>query len=280
MIGRALAFTGHTVFRRLLGAVALLALYSLVDDYFWGWLHEHVPVPNEVRTLLGAALSVLLVLRTNTAYDRWWEGRKLWGQLINDCRNLALKVQTMVAAPELEKARLAVAIGAFPRRLCEHLRAATPAVPHAPAEAAGKIFQRLQGWREAGFLDGHTHQMLDRHASALMDICGACERIRNTPLPLSHRALIPQLLICYLVLLPVDMPSTWGSMVVVCALGYFLLGLELIAEELEQPFGLDSDDLPMEQFCQTIRRSADEALVRDPQEKEDGPQGGGPGGRE
>ena len=72
-------------------------------------------------SLIGFVISLLLVFRTNTAYDRWWEGRKKWGALVNDTRNLAIKIETSVNLPESRDV-LRRMIANFPFAMKEHLR--------------------------------------------------------------------------------------------------------------------------------------------------------------
>ncbi len=268
MLKRIVAFFGHTVFKRLCVAVVLLAIYSALDVFVETSLNDDIHFPDGVQAVLGGVLSLLLVFRTNSAYDRWWEARKLWGSLVNDTRNLALKVRTLVHVPQAERKRAGEVIMAFPNALRDHLRGrrspyGPEGVHHVPLYLARAMFEHVNRWKESGAIDGFTQTVLDRHVSAYMDIAGACERIRNTPLPLSHRALIPQVLLCYLLVLPISLPDNLWTIVVTCTVGYFMLGLEFIAEELEEPFGHDSDDLPLEAFCANMERSVLEVLNED-----------------
>jgi len=265
MLKRIFAFFNHTVFKRLCAAVFLLAMYSALDVFVETSLNDDIHFPDGVQAVLGGVLSLLLVFRTNSAYDRWWEARKQWGQLVNDSRNLALKVRSLVHIPPAERRRTGEIIMAFPHSLRDHLRGrrsphGPEGVNHVPLYLARVMFDKINGWRQSNAIDGWTQQVLDRHVAAWMDIAGACERIRNTPLPLSHRALIPQILLCYMLVLPISLPDNLWTILVTCTVGYFMLGLEFIAEELEEPFGHDSDDLPLEQFCANIDRSVQEAL--------------------
>lgn len=268
MLKRIFAFFNHTVFKRLCVAVFLLAMYSALDVFVETSLDDDIHFPDGVQAVLGGVLSLLLVFRTNSAYDRWWEARKQWGQLVNDSRNLALKVRTLVHIPLAERRRTGELIMAFPQALREHLRGrrsphAPDGINHVPLYLARQMLEKVNHWREAGAIDGFTQTVLDRHVAAWMDIAGACERIRNTPLPLSHRALIPQILLCYMLVLPISLPDNLWTILVTCTVGYFMLGLEFIAEELEEPFGHDSDDLPLEQFCATIERSVQETMAEE-----------------
>ena len=221
-----------------------------------------------------AVLGLLVGFRTKIAYDRWWEGRVLWGQLVNHSRNLCLKARELARPDAGERAAFAALVAAFPVALMRHLRgpvrlaevpgfAAEPATPvHVPAHVAGRVIAAVADWRRAGRLDGHAHQMLDVHATALMDVCGGCERIRTTALPGSYLSLLRHGLLFGLLVTPWAVVPALGWWVIpVQAVGvYFVFGIELTAEEVEQPFGDDGDDLPLETYCETIRKSANDIL--------------------
>jgi putative membrane protein len=230
-----------------------------------GWL--------SVSGLVNAVvLGALVGFRTKAAYDRWWEGRVLWGQLTNDSRNLCLKAVALAAPPAEDRRELARLVAAFAAALMRHLRGAPPTIPgfahdpysprHGPAHVAGMVFGLLARWRNDGRIDGHALQLLDAHAQALMNVCGGCERIRNTPLPGSYLSLLRHGLILSFLLLPWCMINSLGiwALVLQGFVVYFLFGVELIAEEVENPFGFDPDDLPLERFCETIRENAAEIL--------------------
>lgn len=266
-------FLGSSVFRRTSSCVLGLTAYTAAGNFLQDYYQNDILLPAGGQALFGAALSVLLVLRTNSAYDRWWEGRKLWGQLTNECRNLAVKLRVMA---DVEPAELALArrwLAAFPACLRDHLRQGVSdetlsrlpepvaeGQSHVPGFVSSRLLALVRRWRDQGKLHRLDHHLIDRHISALLDICGGCERIRNTPLPLSHRALIPQLLVVYLVLAPVGMDTNPWNLVLVAGVGYFLIGLELVAEDIEEPFGLDLDDLPLDRLCDNIGRFASETL--------------------
>jgi ion channel-forming bestrophin family protein len=229
---------------------------------------------NQFALLNTAILGLLVSFRTKIAYDRWWEGRILWGSLVNHSRNLCLKARELAGIEGDERAAFVKLVAAFPIALMKHLRGpvtfqelpgfeSDPAAPaHVPAEIAGRVMAALQSWRSAGRIDGHTHQIIDTHAAALMDICGACERIRNTPLASAYLSLLRHGLVFGFAFTPwalVQSLELWIVPVQSVAV-YFLFGIELTAEEVEQPFGFDRDDLPLETYCDTIRKSAEDIL--------------------
>jgi len=214
-------------------------------------------------------LGLLLVFRTNTAYDRWWEGRKLWGQLVNDSRNFAIKLKTCVRAEPRDKLQLARRWIAFATALKGHLRGSirlrdlpefadsTDDPQHVPAYIAQSIYDRIERWKQNEQLGGFELLFLDTHMAALMNICGGCERILKTPLAPSYRAFIRQSIAIYLVTLPwgiVDLMH-WWVVIVVPLVGYFMIGIEVIAEDVEEPFGDGGDDLQLDDVCRAIERS-------------------------
>ena len=127
---------------------------------------------------------------------------------------------------------------------------------------AGRVFALLEKWRTGGRLDGHGRQVIDPHAAALMDVAGACERIRNTPLPGSYLSLLRHGLVLSFLLMPWHLTQIVGvwALPIQAVIVYFLFGVELTAEELESPFGFDGDDLPLERYCDTIAKNAAEIL--------------------
>jgi putative membrane protein len=120
----------------------------------------------------------------------------------------------------------------------------------------------LQAERAAERITEMDLLVLDPHARGLMDVCGACERIKATPIPLSYRSLLRHGLVLYLFTTPwlIAEQLMWWTVAVTALLAYFLLGVEATAEDIEEPFGRDGDDLDLSNYCDTIRRSADEAL--------------------
>ncbi|MBY0358365.1 MAG: hypothetical protein K2W82_10225 [Candidatus Obscuribacterales bacterium] len=228
-------------------------------------------------------MGLLLVFRTNSAYERWWEGRKLWGQLVNDSRNMCLKVKTFVPVSDAEKARLGELVISFAYALKHHLRGTTPSDPlpglgpvtaqeakNLPVYTAGRIYEVLMEWERGGQLDNFTQLRLDPHARAYMDITGACERIKNSPLALSYRAFMRQGITLNLIALPwyiVPELDIWWSIPVILIGSYFLIGLELIAEDIEDPFGEDGDDLPLDSICAGIRSTVSDILNLQKQQK-------------
>ncbi|MBX9789569.1 MAG: hypothetical protein K2Y37_11700 [Pirellulales bacterium] len=253
----------------MMPAVVLYALAVALIEL--GLMNEALQVQSNIAALLGAVLGLLLVFRTNTAYDRWWEGRKLWGQLVNDSRNLAIKARSFAAENQADLRDFGNLIISFAFELKAHLREAPPTAEigdaaqqplHMPMSVASRIVSRIMLWKRDARIDGFETMMLDTHARSLMDICGACERIRKTPIARGYLVFIRKCILVYLLALPWGIVNDFGlwTVVVTAIVAYFMIGLELVAEDVEEPFGLGSDDLQLEEYCRTIRRSVEEVV--------------------
>lgn len=251
------------VWRRLDLSVLLIGIYTAGVAAFFHATHFEPPQWGAITAALTAlVLSPLLTFRNRESYDRWWEARRLWGQLINDSRNLIVKVKSLKAIKDVECQLVGRTIAEFAVALKLRLRG-TGGPTHRPLELSSELFRTVESWRAAGRISELQVVWLDPHLRALMDICGACERILTSPLPLSYRALLRHGLVLYLLTLPwflADQLGYW-AVAAVGLLAYFLLGIELTAEDVENPFGRDGDDLALASYCETIRKSVEEVLA-------------------
>jgi len=227
---------------------------------------------NMVHSLLGFVISLLLVFRTNTSYDRWWEGRRLLGELTNVSRNLAIKIKSL----KLDKAEeefFNYAIPKYAFALKEHLREKlyfgknsflieVDAGKHIPNQIAGRLFSRAYDLHAEGKITGEQLIILSTDLNRFTDICGGCERIKKTPIPFSYSAFIKKFMFLYVITLPFGWVFSLGFYVILIVpfVLYVLASLELIAEEIEDPFGLDANDLPVDQICDNIEKHVGEIL--------------------
>ncbi len=269
---------------KLLPLMLIVGLYSVGVSY-WEieYLHlsdkswvKNVPI---MHNLLGFAISILLVFRTNTAYDRWWEGRKLWGALVNNSRNLALKLSAMLdQAESSDRQFFRKTIPLYATALKEHLQSegtrfmldekAHPELAgidkekHVPNQIAGLLLQRLYQLQQGGKLTAEQMLLLNGEVSAFTDICGACERIKNTPIPYSYTAFIKKFIFIYVMTLPFGYVFSLGYFVapMVMFVFYVLASMELVAEEIEDPFGHDFNDLPMGKLASNIEKHVQEII--------------------
>lgn len=266
--------TMHSVSRFVLGVTlyAVLAVYVETRTRY----HLYVEMPADLHAAFALVLGWLLVFRTNTAYDRWWEARKLWGGLVNVSRNLAIKACDLCHTDHAEQRAFCTSIVAFSYALKDHLRegATLQSLPgfadiedqpeHVPGYLMTRIYRQIRAWKAAGQIDGDDMRVLDAEARQFLDICGGCERIRKTLVVRSYRRFARQCVGLYLVTFPwgiVDSFRLW-TVPLTAIVTYFMLGLEIVAEHVEEPFGYDEDDLDLERLCETIHVTVHEILDR------------------
>ncbi|MGN8054791.1 bestrophin family protein [Pedobacter sp. 22163] len=264
-------------FRKLWPLMLAVAIFSgLVAfaelNFFQLSKSSYVTNIGMMHSLLGFVLSMLLVFRTNTAYDRWWEGRKLLGSLTNVSRNLALKIKALKLTEE-DVRFFEYGIPKYAFALKEHLRERmyfgknsllieVEEGKHIPNQIAGSLINRLYELLEKGAISQEQFIVLSSDFNQFTDICGACERIKNTPIPYSYSAFIKKFIFIYVITLPFGWVFSLGYFVVpiVPFILYVLASLELIAEEIENPFGEDANDLPVDQICTNIEKHVEEIL--------------------
>ena len=225
-----------------------------------------------IHSLLGFVLSLLLVFRTNTAYDRWWEGRKLWGKLVNDSRNFVIKINSILPENDVKnRTQIAKYLRFFPHFLANHLSKESTRLVldedfsdlqkelqhHPPAELVFLLTKKLYQLKKENKISDTEMLFLDTQLSGFLDVCGGCERIKNTPIPYSYSSFIKKFIIFYVMALPVaNVVNLGGFMIPITMFVYYvLMSLELIAEEIEDPFNNDENDIPMEAISQNIERS-------------------------
>ncbi|AKD55867.1 bestrophin family protein [Spirosoma radiotolerans] len=228
--------------------------------------------PGSFLSAMGILLSLLLIFRTNTAYDRFYEGRQAWGELVNNCRNLAIFFNAVLPeGDENSRHFFAKAISNFPFALKNHLRDMTDLseldmvevgerrnlsnFDHKPAGVANQLWVKTEMLYREGHISESQHINLNQYLTTLMDVCGVCERIKSTPIPFSYTLFIKLFIMLYVMMLPFTVITAFGYLTipVVLLTSYILVGLELIGEEIEEPFGFERNDLPLNQLSQLIR---------------------------
>lgn len=270
-------FNKVDTFRKLLPLMLAVAAYSGIIAYLeieiFQLTKDHkLNNIGVMHGVLGFVISLLLVFRTNTAYDRWWEGRKLWGTLTNVSRNLAIKLHAYIHNEE-DKSFFRLMIPNYAFALKNHLRENEDfheldsvldlkSHHHLPNQIACKIFGRLAALQEENRLSDEKMLMLNEEIKSLTDVCGACERIKNTPIPYAYSVFIKKFIFFYVITLPFGWVSNLGYFIipVIVFIFYALTSLEVIAEEIENPFGTDADDLPIDQICHNIRKHVSEII--------------------
>lgn len=269
-------------FRKLFPYILIMGVYSFSIAFFElnyinlrekSWLKEITTV----HSLLGFVISMLLVFRTNSAYDRWWEGRKQWGTLTNISRSLAMKMNGILAKDDAENRDFFKrGIPMFSKALFGFLRsdyskfmldeerydAMLLQSKHAPNHVANIIYQKISELHQEGKITGDQLIILDKEFAELNNVCGACERIKNTPIPYSYSSFIKKFIVFYVVTLPIGLVFSMGYLVTIAVpfIFYVLASMEIIAESIEEPFGIDSDDLPIEQITMNIEKHVNEII--------------------
>ncbi len=270
-------------FRKLIPMMIFIGLYSggiaYLELEFWQ-LSENSHVKNIplMHSTVGFVLSLLLAYRTNTAYERWWEGRKLWGALVNNSRNLAIKLSAYLPHDldnDADRNFFKKAIPAYASVLSKHLLNEEVSQvlfegldleidhhKHHPNQVAKLIFHRANALYTSGKITGDQFYIINAELQSFADICGACERIKNTPIPYSYSAFIKKFIFFYIMTLPFGYVFNLGYYVipVVVFIFYVLASLELIAEEIEDPFGGDDNDLPTKKIAVNIKKHVEELL--------------------
>ena len=253
-----LDFPRSPVFRTLaLDVVAAGAWAALVVWVETDVIRVAVPLGPSFLSILGIILGLLLVFRTNTSYDRWWEGRRLWGQLVNVSRGLAHQLDAYLPAGAAQRVEYGDWLEQFPVTLAAHLRRPRGAPgEHVPNRVVQAMSRAVQRDVANGLLPRETIISLTPVLLAFDDITGACERIRNTPIPFSYSSYVKQFVLLYALIMPFGLVKEFGyGTVIACMFTFFAtMGLELLATEIEEPFGTDRNDLPLDDLADRIGR--------------------------
>ncbi|PCJ66904.1 MAG: hypothetical protein COA58_05480 [Bacteroidetes bacterium] len=265
--------------RILFPEMLLLALFTTALTYLELNYLEDLHIFKDaiaVYSLIGFVLSLLLVFRTNTAYDRWWEGRKKWGELVNNTRTLAIKVRSTTQNKET--------ISFFNRMISNyvfalkwHLRdedeelivELTPgekenfyAASHKPSYISQLMYNKLRHMKNEEDISDIEYLAMDTNLNTFSNITGACERIKNTPMPYSYNLFLKKFIFIYVVTLPIGFVSSfgYGTILIAVFIFYILVSIELLAEEIEDPFGFDDNDLPLDEISTKIKANVGDIL--------------------
>jgi len=254
--------------------------------FFVALLHKFgvsVSMPFLSALIPNIVLGLLLVFRTNTAYERFWEGRKAWGSIVNTVRNLSRQIWVSIDEKEpkdrenkISALRLLIAF-AIATKL--HLRAEPvnselepfmsqsryfklKTMNNPPLEVAFWIGDYLQDQYKHKHLNAHQLTALQSLINILVDNLGACERILRTPIPIAYAIHLKQLLLLYCLALPFQMVRdlTWWTGPIVALISFTLFGIEEIGIEIENPFGHDANDLPLDAICATMKRNIEDLI--------------------
>lgn len=258
-------FHKSDTFRKLFWLMGCMALYSWSIAYLeieiWQLKFKST---SAMHSLLGFVISLLLVFRTNTAYERWWEGRKQWGSLLNVSRNMAIKLIAYVGKETT--LQVAPKIWEYAYALNSHLNRDVSNMngnEHKPNKIASELFSDINNLYKRNKISGEQLLVINAEVSELTNICGACERIKKTPIPYSYSLFIKKFIFIYIMTMPFGFITDFGYWIILLTVFvlYVLVSIEMIAEEIEDPFGDDSNDLPMRDIAQNIEKSVKELLA-------------------
>ena len=265
---------------RILAAVVWSAIVTAGYEY-WHYsikFADRLPLlPLTVHMLIGTALGLLLVFRTNSSYDRFWEGRRMWGNIINESRNLARSTSVLLAGVPDVQSRLFGWTMAFANAVMHQLRGSPHnlgngearlsaadvqrvlALEHVPLAVARELTRCLEEARSRQAISDYQFVALDQNVQQLVDYVGSCERIQKTPMPFAYMVHLRRVILLYCYSLPLALVRDydWWTIPASFFVAFVLLGIEEIGVEIENPFGNDDNDLPLEAFCETIRRNVE-----------------------
>jgi ion channel-forming bestrophin family protein len=287
----------RSVFPTILPWVVFSSLYGFLISLLYAHLESFVGFRNEIGVLTNAifafniGFTLLLVFRTNTANERFWEGRKLWGSLVNTVRNLGQGIYVIVREEspkdKIKKEAIVRLLVAFAVAMKLHLRAEPldehlaslmserqylklKETHHPPLQISLWIRDYLQHQHDRNCLDIYQLTALHNLVNDLVNILGGCERILKTPMPLIYSIVLKQLLFIFCIILPLEMVNDlhWWTGIVTAFISFILLSIEEIGSEIEEPFGHDPSDLPLDVICNTIQRNIEELITLAPSKSE------------
>lgn len=270
------------IYRRVL----LFGIFGLLISVLY---HFKLPVSQPIlgSVIPSIVLGLLLVFRTNTAYERFWEGRKSWGSIVNTVRNLARQIWVSVdeinSQDREDKIICLRLLVAFAVATKLHLRGESvnselaelmpssmykklKIMNNPPLEVAFWISDYLEKQYQQNRLNSYKLTAMQELLNMLVDNLGVCERILKTPIPLAYAIHLRQLLLLYCLLLPFQMVESlgWWTGLIVALVSFTLFGIEAIGLEIENPFGYDANDLPLDTICDTMKRNIEDLISLKP----------------
>ena len=260
--------------------MGLTLIYSMASTYvIRHYLTGYFTIDTVFFTIIGVILSLFLVFRINTAYDRWWEGSITWHKLLADSRSLAMSLDGLLKAEDSKRRNFFVkSLANYAISLQSHLRGEDPndhlifvnraynetieKSQHVPNTILNAIYNEIHAMGAAEIITDRDKTQLKDHLRDLVDLMTTCERIMNTPIPFSHSTFIKIFAVIYIFALPFGLVQSFGWMAVpaVLLMAFAMFGVEIISEEIEHPFGTDANDLPTGYMSDTIRENVYEIL--------------------
>jgi len=254
-----------SILPRVVGRLALTAAITVAAVM----LHRERPdLPVHLAAtpfaLIGLALSIFMSFRNNACYDRWWEARKLWGELIIAVRSFIRQTALM---PDDRRAPMLDGVGGFVFGLAARLRDRdetgeiarwTPldAAPNAVDAALADVGRQCAELLRDGLIDPIRYSVLELRLTEMSHVLAGCERIKTTPLPFAYALLLHRTAHIFCLMLPFALAPAlgWWTMAVSLLVAYTFFGLDALGDELEDPFGDDPNDLPLDAMSRMLER--------------------------
>lgn len=275
-----------SVIPAILPRTIICSLFALLVSILYHYQLD-VSLPTLSTVVPSVVLGLLLVFRTNTAYERFWEGRILWGSLVNTVRNLSRTIWVSVEENQREDRNQKVAtlrlLVAFAVATKLHLRSESPnqelqklmpnkwyevlqTMQNPPLEIAFWIGDYLQQQYERQCINSYQLINMFKLLDTMVDVLGGCERILKTPIPLAYSIHLKQLLLLYCLTLPFQVVSEleWATVLIVGLISFAVFGIEEIGIEIENPFGYDLNDLPLDSICETMETNIENLILLAP----------------
>ncbi len=282
-----------TTFSRIWPRVLVVFLFSLaITGFSFGDPAHKYSLTTAPFTVIGLALAIFLGFRNSAAYDRYWEGRKLWGRMVNVCRSFTMQINTLIEGNDkacdakLVQHDMVMLIIAYINALRHRLRDTDASEEmrkrlendrevgqflgqdNVPAAIADQIAKQINHAYREGWLDKFHVPLLHTNLTEMLAIQGGCERIRSTPIPYTYSVLTHRTVLLYCLALPCGLHDTVGLLtpIVVGLVAYAFLGLDAVGDEVEQPFGMEDNQLPLLQLTRMIEINVRQLSDHEPEQ--------------
>lgn len=261
-----------------------MILYAIIVVYIqihFDYLFDQLEVYNigQFHLIFSFVLAVLIAFRMNSSYIRWWEGRSAWGEVVNNCRNLAIKMRMFTG--EDKNSDFVKMLKIFPKILRSHLRhlgdgeiilreinIEVPGGKHLPLFLLAELFKIINAYRIENKISFEQYLVLDAHLANLTNNLGVCEKILTTPIPITIKLFVQLALYSYMIIFPIGWAEKFGYFIIpiLIVIMYVLFGLELVAEDMEEPFSNKvkyntSSGLNLENISKTIEQNINEIYL-------------------
>ncbi|WP_159469893.1 bestrophin family protein [Dyadobacter sp. 3J3] len=268
-----------SIWRLLKGIwVGVLAVTSYAAFVFYLYQYENwhfLVFPISIISIVGTALSLLLGFRTNSAYDRWWEARRLWGAIVNDSRSLVRQSIAFIKTDPVEKKKIIDNIAhlqiAWCYALCNTLRQETVLIDanlhlepeelefvskhqNIPNAIILLLERRITSAYDKGYITPILFQSLDTTLARLTDSMGGCERIKNTIFPTQYSFYVHLTIFIFTLILPMGLIDSIGRIAIpiTFVISFLFFYVEGISYIMQSPFEGNHNDIPMRSLSRTI----------------------------